>query len=467
MVNKNALAYAAATFGSSLINSIFGFFYVKTFLNIYKINGWWFNTAQIIYMIWNAVNDPLFGYLQDSSNIKIFRVRSLAVLVGAPLYALSFLTPWFPLISERPEWMVGLHLLFSLCFFDSLFTFVLLAHCALFTEISPSANDRAQLLKYSQIASIMGSSAVFVADYVSDSQKNFVNFQILCVIVAIISCVAMCYAGLNVKVDKKYEPVIDEKGDKKNGPTSVSWWSLTFQICKQKNFVCFVIMNFLQIFHTTYSSNFFLIFAEELMGSQLPPFVRSLLAGSTFMIPQILGLLANPLIVKYGSYHIILSSFYIKLVMAVLLYLSGPNQILILAAFFVLDKSIPSATFSQFNIPLSDIIDDDLAKHKRSSPISSLVFGTNALFTKPAQSFAPMLIVAILSSYGYDDKSHTMKPTTSPGSLSSSADLKTVMFNVMCFLPAIIAILQILVWNSYTLRGRRDKTPEDERFDLQ
>ncbi|CAB4044034.1 transmembrane 180-like, partial [Paramuricea clavata] len=87
--------------------------------------------------------------------------------------------------------------------------------------------------------------------------------------------------------------------------------------------------------------------------------------------------------------------------MAVLLYLSGANQILILAAFFVLDKSIPSATFSQFNMPLSDIIDDDLVKYSRSSPVSSLVYGTNALFTKPAQSFAPMMIVAILSSYGY------------------------------------------------------------------
>ncbi|CAB4042753.1 Hypothetical predicted protein, partial [Paramuricea clavata] len=169
-------------------------------------------------------------------------------------------------------------------------------------------------------------------------QKNFVNFQIFCVIVAIISCIAMCYAGLNVTVAKKYKPEFDEKENIKDAATQTSWWALTFQICTQKNFICFVIMNFLQIFHKTYSSNFFLIFAEELMGSELPRFVRSLLAGSTYMLPQILGILANPLIVKYGSYYIILTSFYIKLAMAVLLYLSGANQILILAAFFVLDK---------------------------------------------------------------------------------------------------------------------------------
>lgn len=29
-----------------------------------RITNSWFNTAQVVYMIWNAVNDPLFGYLQ-------------------------------------------------------------------------------------------------------------------------------------------------------------------------------------------------------------------------------------------------------------------------------------------------------------------------------------------------------------------------------------------------------------------
>ena len=43
-------------------------------------------------------------------------------------------------------------------------------------------------------------------------QKNFVNFQILCVIVAMLSCAAMCYSGLNMTVAEKYQPLLDEKG---------------------------------------------------------------------------------------------------------------------------------------------------------------------------------------------------------------------------------------------------------------
>lgn len=37
-----------------------------------------------------------------------------------------------------------------------------------------------------------------------------------------------------------------------------------------------------------------------------------------------------------------------------------------------------------------------------SSPLSSMVFGTNALFTKPAQSLAPMLVISILNQFGYE-----------------------------------------------------------------
>lgn len=32
-----------------------------------------------------------------------------------------------------------------------------------------------------------------------------------------------------------------------------------------------------------------------------------------------------------------------------------------------------------------------------------MVFGTNALFTKPSQSLAPMLVVTILNQFGYEN----------------------------------------------------------------
>lgn len=115
----------------------------------------WFTSVispQVVFMVWNAVNDPLFGYLQDNSRIRCCSLRRLSILYGAPLYSLSFLLAWFPWRSYYPgDWLSGLHLVVALCAFDGLLTFVLLAQCALFAEISNNHQNRLRLVQYSQV----------------------------------------------------------------------------------------------------------------------------------------------------------------------------------------------------------------------------------------------------------------------------------------------------------------------------
>lgn len=102
-------------------------------------------------MVWNAVNDPLFGYLQDNSRVRCCSQRRLSILYGAPFYSLAFLLAWFPWRSYSPgDWLSGLHLTVALCAFDGMLTFVLLAQCALFAEISSNHQNRLRLIKYNQ-----------------------------------------------------------------------------------------------------------------------------------------------------------------------------------------------------------------------------------------------------------------------------------------------------------------------------
>ena len=79
-INQKAVSYAATTLGAHLINPVFNFYYVKVFLTRYGVSETWFHSTQIIFMIWNAVNDPLFGYLQ---------VRRSGVLQGNVLSLLG------------------------------------------------------------------------------------------------------------------------------------------------------------------------------------------------------------------------------------------------------------------------------------------------------------------------------------------------------------------------------------------
>lgn len=49
-IHPNALAYSMTTLGAGMMNSIFNFYYVKLFLNQYKISEIAFHQAQVQYV---------------------------------------------------------------------------------------------------------------------------------------------------------------------------------------------------------------------------------------------------------------------------------------------------------------------------------------------------------------------------------------------------------------------------------
>lgn len=94
-------------------------------------------------------------------------------------------------------------------------------------------------------------------------------------------------------------------------------------------------------------------------------------------------------------------------------------------------------------------------------PISSMVYGTNALFVKPAISLSPMLAVAILNRYGYSyiqhSKNSPVRPTASTPSPDQLKDLKDAMFFLVCWYPIIIGTIQLISWSFFKITNRTEK----------
>lgn len=86
-----------------------------------------------------------------------------------------------------------------------------------------------------------------------------------------------------------------------------------------------------------------------------------------------------------------------------------------------------------------------------SHPLSSMVFGTNALITKPANSLAPMITVAILNLYGYESiKSGSVKDIASLDSLHNA------MFNIALITSVVLGMFQLAIWSRYQLRSSHE-----------
>ncbi|XP_026545094.1 transmembrane protein 180-like isoform X2 [Notechis scutatus] len=454
-LHPNALAYSMTTLGAGMMNSIFNFYYVKLFLNKYKISESAFNQGQVVFMIWNAINDPLFGYFQDNSQVPCCSRRQFSILYGAPLYALAFLLPWFPWKQyEEDDWLCGLHLIVALCAFDGLLTFVLLAQCALFAETSTRHESRLQLIKYNQVASLVGSTSILFCGLISANMERFAYFQAFTVLVAVVATACMSYTGFYSTTQYEQRESLMEGSDPESTKApSLSWslvFSLTRQILTQKNFLLFVIMNFFQVFHLAFCNNFMMIFADNLIpNGVLSSSVRSFMYGAGFICPQCLVLLSHTLLVKFGYYKIVLFSFYLEGTAAILMLALGREYYYLLAIYLTVNMVMVQASFSLFNLPLADIVDADLKKHKRKSPLSSMVFGTNALFTKPAQSLAPMLVVSVLNQFGFADlNSKAVNPDS-----SLYLGLHDAMFYMICLVPLCITAIQILTWTPFSIQN--------------
>ncbi|MFW9913744.1 MAG: MFS transporter, partial [Candidatus Thorarchaeota archaeon] len=59
----------------------------------------WVSLAWLLFAFWNAINDPLFGILQERIDTDIGR-RIPVLRFGAPIYTITFLICWFPFLGS-------------------------------------------------------------------------------------------------------------------------------------------------------------------------------------------------------------------------------------------------------------------------------------------------------------------------------------------------------------------------------
>jgi Na+/melibiose symporter-like transporter len=315
-LHAKSVAFAATSLGAHLIHPVFNFYYVKVYLNRFHVTEPWFQLAQTIFMVWNAVNDPLFGCLQDNARfLPAMRSRRHSILYGAPFFALAFASAWFPwsnyqaVGSDAPEpWVAGLQLTCALCLYDALFTFVLLAQCALMAELATDQADRVRLVRYSQAASLIGSASVLVCDAASNGLADFGRFQTICCGLGLAAGACFVYTGLNahtqfdhrdavgggtspsvIDVDRKPLAGIVSQGADGDASSIGAVLRQTCQIFAQRSFVSFVLTNLCQIYHMTFLTNFANIVGDRLIGDSLSSSTKSALYGSLFLLPQVIN----------------------------------------------------------------------------------------------------------------------------------------------------------------------------------
>lgn len=106
-----------------------------------------------------------------------------------------------------------------------------------------------------------------------------------------------------------------------------------------------------------------------------------------------------------------------------------------MAVFLLVNKIMGEAICRHGNLVVADLVDEDMVLSGETSSRSSLILGTNALFTKPGQALA-----AVVGWFLFRNQ-------------TSVSDGGEVLFYSVVAVPAICGFLQLLLWSQFTLKG--------------
>lgn len=184
-------AYGSIAFFTSVLHNVFLLYHVDMFVSVYKIDKVSFFVGEIVFLFWNCINDPLFGWISDRHYLEgskehphsdVVAKRIAALQKNGPLLALAFLAFW---VSWAYPW---LQFLVCMCLYDGFLTMVDLHHSALLADLAVSNEERTKLNSRCSLFSILGSTSVFVS-YLLWHKEDLTRFRFFCVVVACISLV--------------------------------------------------------------------------------------------------------------------------------------------------------------------------------------------------------------------------------------------------------------------------------------
>jgi len=377
------VTWGVAALGTSLISGTFGALLPIFYQDYLGLQAAWIGLASAIYAIWNAVNDPLFGYLTDSTRSRLGR-RIPYMRFTAPFLALTFILVWFaPQGAGQPAlfgWMLATMLLYDTCY-----TMIGLVYSALLPEVTESDGERHGLQVSASLFGLLGTLLGFlIPDFFrpkAGADPVFLPLQASMIVVALFSMAVILLFTFRVKERPEFHRV-----DKPAPLRKALGYTLT-----SRSFLILVAQNFMSILMNSLLLGALFYLADYVLQ------VNAMLPLAAVFIPLIIGVPVTQVLRRQWG---------VVGAQQLLLLVAGTG--LILLTFVPEPLILPCLALAGFglagpqtltNLLFAQVADED--ELRSGVRREGSFFGVNALLTKPAQSVALALQPFILQATGF------------------------------------------------------------------
>ena len=369
--------WGIASLGTSLISGIYAALLPIFYQDYLGLQARWIGIASVIYAVWNAVNDPLFGYVTDSTRSRLGR-RIPYMRYTAPFLALTFILVWFAPAQAGKQalfwWM-----LVTMLLYDTSYTIIGLVYSALLPEVSESDAERNGLQISSSLFGLLGMILGFVIPDLfrpKGTSPSLLPLQVSMIFVGLVCALLIIITTLKVKERPEFHLV--DKPLKLGDALKYTFTSKSFLILVAQNFMS-ILMQSLILGALFYLADYVLQ-----MNAMIPL--------ACVFIPLIIGVPVTTLLRRrfgvVGAQQFLLTIAGIALVLIAVV----PTP-LILVCLAVAGFGL-SGPQTLTNVLFAQVADED--ELRSGVRREGVFFGVNALLTKPAQSVALALSPFIL-----------------------------------------------------------------------
>ncbi|ACM23716.1 MFS transporter [Thermotoga neapolitana] len=179
---KNILLYGLGDIfgGGSFV--VIGTLFLLFLTDIVGLNPTLAGLVLIVGKIWDALSDPLMGYISDNTKSRFGR-RRIYFLIGIIPIFISFSILWYPFISES-QIRTFLYYLFAYIFFSTVYTMVMVPYSALVADMSRDYRIRTRLsgarMIFSQLSALIsGTIPKLIVDSASTPAEGYFRMGII------------------------------------------------------------------------------------------------------------------------------------------------------------------------------------------------------------------------------------------------------------------------------------------------
>ena len=393
------------------------------FTRVRGLDPAWAALVWIIFGIWNAVNDPLFGYLSDSTKNKLGR-RIPYIRYGAPLIAIAYILSWLSWGGTQFE--MFLQFLIFLFFYDILYTAVATSLYIMPYEMAVSNKARGSIFVWKIIFSVIATMLPLILIPIiqpgpGDDPTFYQFFHIsLGIIVGIVVFVSSYfYEEKHYQQEEAHVPFVESL---KN----------TF---KNRSFIVFEVISF-TIIYISSALMFGLLFYFDELDIPMAPLFLAMFIGIFIGLFLFIGR-TEKLGVKKAM-QIMLGSLSIG---CILILFFGRLLIPTMLGFLFIGLGFSGGYYL---VPMmnGDVIDkdEDMTGQRREG----MYAGVNSFITKYAISLAQALFLWIIILFGYDN-------SLAQGQQSSYTETGIIIGWVL--VPAILLLICLITMKWYPLTG--------------